>query len=815
MSSIKTTLLFILLSFSYLGKCQIPVQTLEFPSTIFFGGHLAIADDGSYLATFSASSGSTATDLFIYKLVENKYELDAKLKFTFEITEIDFASDGKTIIVGEGLGNIFRTARVYYVELSEDGMWFKNNIPIQDPEENDAASGQGYSVSGNGDIIALGVPSENKVYTYKKNIEGVAEMFTPPLEGNPAFSFFGFNISLSGDGMRMMVTSGNPMVSEIYDFENSEWNLKHTFDFFQGKGKLSFDGKSLLISHGKEIQICQEDQNGDWDCSASISLFTDSQFGWNIASVEFEPEYGRISTGMLNASNQKTKFATLDKIEGQWIERRNPFYDQEFTDYGGIEVASTVEGSLFVNSRPRFNNNKGIIYIYNDLKGSALGVAAFRDVNRNGEFDDGEYFFTDCSFTINENVELIALEGYNYASVYGPSKEVALNYDDEVFLTTTPDILTYNHGEDELNKLLFGIDYIEPQIEGDVYVYNSTMICNTVDENYIRIQNIGTEPIYFELELVHEGLVFNSSNIEIISQTDSKTLLRTETINPGEIFRVINKLKMPNETFSGNLIGLSVNATLFTPNNPDPVSTNEFDASFTLRCSYDPNDKAVYPEGLGEELFTLKDQDLVYKIRFQNTGNFPAANVRVQDEIDENLDLSTIKILETSHELTQLTNRDRVLDFVFENIMLADSVNNEPESHGYIIYSIRPVDNILDFTEITNTADIYFDLNAPIITNTTVSNMVDEFPSVSVDDTFNDKVEYKVYPNPVADILNFEVHREVTIYIYDQLGRSVKSASMNATNSSILMSDLPTGVYSVRILDNETKISEYINIVKN
>jgi hypothetical protein len=53
--------------------------------------------------------------------------------------------------------------------------------------------------------------------------------------------------------------------------------------------------------------------------------------------------------------------------------------------------------------------------------------------------------------------------------------------------------------------------------------------------------------------------------------------------------------------------------------------------------------------------------------------------------------------------------------------MLPDSHINEPASHGWLMYRIKLKDNLALGTQITNTASIYFDYNAPVVTNTTLN----------------------------------------------------------------------------------------------
>ena len=64
-----------------------------------------------------------------------------------------------------------------------------------------------------------------------------------------------------------------------------------------------------------------------------------------------------------------------------------------------------------------------------------------------------------------------------------------------------------------------------------------------------------------------------------------------------------------------------------------------------VRCSFDPNDKRADPVGYGSENYTLKDQNIIYTIRFQNTGNDTAFHVQIIDTLDVNLNLENIRFL--------------------------------------------------------------------------------------------------------------------------------------------------------------------------
>lgn len=136
--------------------------------------------------------------------------------------------------------------------------------------------------------------------------------------------------------------------------------------------------------------------------------------------------------------------------------------------------------------------------------------------------------------------------------------------------------------------------------------------------------------------------------------------------------------------------------------------------------SYDPNDKQVWNE-FGENadgFVEINETELDYLIRFQNTGTDTAFNIVVRDTMDLGLDLSTFRVTATSHPMTHSITGNGKVAFNFDNILLPDSNVNEEGSHGFVRYTVNRFAGQPTGTSIENTAHIYFDFNAPIVTNT-------------------------------------------------------------------------------------------------
>ncbi len=133
--------------------------------------------------------------------------------------------------------------------------------------------------------------------------------------------------------------------------------------------------------------------------------------------------------------------------------------------------------------------------------------------------------------------------------------------------------------------------------------------------------------------------------------------------------------------------------------------------------SYDPNDKTGYPIGVTQDKHIEANQQLQYRIRFQNTGTDTAFTVVIRDTLDMDLDIFSTRSGVASHSYDFQLYGPRVLEWTFNDIMLPDSNINEAGSHGFVSFIVDQLPGLPDGTQITNSAGIYFDFNTPIITN--------------------------------------------------------------------------------------------------
>jgi uncharacterized repeat protein (TIGR01451 family) len=162
----------------------------------------------------------------------------------------------------------------------------------------------------------------------------------------------------------------------------------------------------------------------------------------------------------------------------------------------------------------------------------------------------------------------------------------------------------------------------------------------------------------------------------------------------------------------------------------DTVKQNNYDTVRQIvRGSYDPNDKAVNLDG--NVSIDKKGEALEYTIRFQNTGNDTAFNIRIIDTLSSKLNIASFELVSSTHPVQPEISKDKVLTFYFDNILLVDSVQNEPLSHGAVQFRIKPLANVQINDSISNRSSIYFDYNEPVLTNTVKTKYVG-YPTVNL-----------------------------------------------------------------------------------
>jgi uncharacterized repeat protein (TIGR01451 family) len=239
------------------------------------------------------------------------------------------------------------------------------------------------------------------------------------------------------------------------------------------------------------------------------------------------------------------------------------------------------------------------------------------------------------------------------------------------------------------------------------------------------------------------------------------------------------------------------------------------DAEIEISCmeildSYDPNDKSVSPQGITNNNYLMPGIMLDYQIRFQNTGSDTAYTVVVVDTLSNVFDVSTIEWGVSSHPyVIDVSGYGRpILKFTFNQINLPDSITDEPNSHGFVKFKIAPYDTLPMGTIIQNFADIYFDYNLPVRTNTTHQILSDTVPTGSSLEVINvtnisefKLFDFKAIPNPFSSqlMLDFGVNATYKVKIMDMLGKEVFSTELSGPKGMLSTTILPSGIYILQV----------------
>jgi Leucine-rich repeat (LRR) protein len=224
----------------------------------------------------------------------------------------------------------------------------------------------------------------------------------------------------------------------------------------------------------------------------------------------------------------------------------------------------------------------------------------------------------------------------------------------------------------------------------------------------------------------------------------------------------------------------------------ETIADNTASLTQTVTGSFDPNDKTclegntITPEMVGKYLH--------YLIRFQNSGTAAAENIVVKDIIDTTkFDLASLQLTSSSHpQVTKITGNK--VEFQFENINLPAEIDDALGSNGYVAFKIKTKNNLVLGNSVSNKADIFFDYNFPIETNTATTTVallgVNTFENTSVN----------VTPNPTNNIVHITSTGNISsVKLFDVQGRVLETLTANAEAVDFDLSQKSSGVYFMKV----------------
>ena len=461
----------------------------------------------------------------------------------------------------------------------------------------------------------------------------------------------------------------------------------------------------------------------------------------------------------------------------------------------------TIPSALIENNYPGCNSINEVLSTCESNK-----VLVFLDSNEDNLRDANEIGLPIGKLKVNDAYEVLSNHSNGNFHMYDWNENDQVEYiAEENWKITGPSNL-YQLTDDNLNKIEIGIIPTMETHDVDVNLAFDQFICGQELELTAVVQNSGTTIKDVDLEFQGNGTLgsqFPDVNIDDFVEFTIEDML------PGELKYVTITYTPPTVEMltPGDVVQFTGRVSYEDSNGEVTIEEKVYDVVFL--CAYDPNDKQVFPSGVQDENYTLfEDNTLEYKIRFQNTGNFPAQDIVIVDTLSEFLNLSTLQYIHSSHPVTEIKLDRNVVYFTFEDIFLIDSIANEPESHGYVQFSIETLDDLDEFTEINNTAHIYFDANPAIVTNTVFNTFVSEIPMETSNENLTEQ-RFKLMPNPSRDFIIVETtfserDRDKKWEIYNQMGQEILSGVASQQAFKIDLKGLANGLYFFN-LDDSTK----------
>lgn len=347
----------------------------------------------------------------------------------------------------------------------------------------------------------------------------------------------------------------------------------------------------------------------------------------------------------------------------------------------------------------------------------------FNDLDEDALWNNDDYPLAGISVVL-EPSGMVAITddfgAFSFANIpEGPYTVEVLTSENFPYSTTINPVDYMN--ESESSSVIIGISQEAIEIETTAALFGPiTVSCSASEVYQASVTNLGNVAIDVVIELEISPLFYNIIESNLMdSIAEPFIYFSLEGLLPGVSENFPFTLITPSAELLGTSLDNTINVTAYL-NGEEVGESFSSSQSSIVACAYDPNDKQVFPEGYEDPHYVLPESQLDYLIRFQNTGNAPANHVEIHDTISPFLDLSTFQLDAYSHSVqTTINSQNRVVSFIFEEINLPDSICCEEASHGFVSYSMIPFSGLEPETRIENMAQIFFDNNPAISTNTT------------------------------------------------------------------------------------------------
>lgn len=442
-----------------------------------------------------------------------------------------------------------------------------------------------------------------------------------------------------------------------------------------------------------------------------------------------------------------------------------------------------------------------------------INLVAFIDSNSNGIKDVNERHFKYGSFVYDENnagspTSVYAPNG-NYL-IYDTAGGTSYNFSYEIQSEYQP---YYNLGSvsnysnitiptgSGSQTLYFPIQLTQSYSDLSIFAYNGYALAGLTDSLTIYCKNNGLTSTDGTITFVKPTQIsYYTTNPPNVTPTANGFTYSFTNLQPNETLYLQVQMSIPPipTVAIGELLVSTISVVSST--NDVNLLNNSHTNTQIVQASYDPNDKTESHGGTIEFADFTEDDYLYYTVRFENTGTASATTVRIEDELDNQLDESTVRVVSSSHDYN-MVRQSKHLTFNFNNINLP--VSDHPNStigQGFVMFKVKPKSGYAIGDIIPNTAEIYFDSNPAIVTNTFNTEFVQTLATTSFESN-----NVLLYPNPSHSSIQVSLQNTTEtidrVSITDVSGKNIRNLkSTSVSQLTIDVSELSKGMYFVEII---------------
>lgn len=578
---------------------------------------------------------------------------------------------------------------------------------------------------------------------------------------------------------------------DIVGVYGSDWTDNEAF-WMENTGGLTYGAETLfLVNHMEYKQVLASDINNDGNVDVLIGglFLTEDEDPW-------------FSTGQITwlKNIEDGVFGTPNDINNEILN----FHDMSLADIDAdgdqdiFTVGSTDDQiSWFKNAFSSSQQVAGNLYYDENENGirdiSEVGLGGIQVTS--DPIYEFSYTYIDGNYILN--FEDVA-DG-DYTVLPEELDHWGITSDPVEYLITVDDAF---EGVDDFD---FGFFPTDDEAELESTLIGGFPRCGTTISYYVAYMNIGGSITSGTIELeLDEDITYIGAAIVPDSIVDNSYYWSYSDLFYFDEEYIAIFVEIPGFDMMGDTLTSYSTVTALDDLGAE-LFAHEDSISQTILCAYDPNDKTVSPKGEGDfGNIPPTTAFLEYTVRFQNTGTDTAINVVIKDQLDENLDWSSLEILGNSNPMVTYIDHLGEVSFSFNDIMLPDSNVNELASHGFLKYRIDLLPDLALGTVITNTAHIYFDLNPAIITNTTINTL---FEDDVIDDSGIDELgmaQILVYPNPFSETTTIyfgeSLGENLTISVFNILGNQIfQQSNIIGEKYELSYNDLGKGIYILTV----------------